>query len=236
MFSNSYLFALHPSRLPSHRTSKWKSLASINMSSHGMGEWGKGEGGKLMWGDKVGGADGGRNGSSIPHLPADRLARPLAFPGSRGQKWMFFILDGDSQKTSHTHAHGLTLAQWLWFMVRPQGRQTRAVGSVREASVGGVRRVKLYGGGHQATDISVERQSGKNRKRCRDLLRRGRKGKDRKGWKRDDSSVLTCRENTCGPPEAEGPFSFPPFACDFCAKCYKSSFWPRCFLMLSTER
>lgn len=41
-------------------------------------------------------------------------------------------------------------------MVRPQGRQTRAVASVTEASAGGVRRGKLYGGGHQATDISVE--------------------------------------------------------------------------------
>lgn len=52
----------------------------------------------------------------------------------------------------------------------------------------------------------------------------GEAGKKR--MEKDDSSVLICRENICAPPEAAEPSSFPPFASDFCAKCYKSSFQP----------
>lgn len=55
------------------------------------------------------------NGSSIPHLPADRLARTLAFPGSRGQNKCssYPIVSGKKKRKSvtqactqtHTHKH-----------------------------------------------------------------------------------------------------------------------------------
>lgn len=76
------------------------------------------------------------NDSSIPHLPADRLARPLAFPGSRGQNEcssypMVSHRNGD-QWHMHVHRHTLTkhtlrLMQSVWFIARPLGRQSWAV-------------------------------------------------------------------------------------------------------------
>lgn len=47
-------------------------------------------------------------------------------------------------------------------------------------------------------------------------------GKER--MEKDDSSVLICRENICGPLEAVGPSSFPLFASDFVQNATKVLF------------
>lgn len=68
----------------------------------------------LIWVDKE---DRELNGSSIPHLPANRLARPLAFPGSRGQNECSShpIVTHKKRLGSHTHKHtALWFIQDLW--------------------------------------------------------------------------------------------------------------------------